>query len=479
MGMADSGKSKPAIPAWQRTQKPLASGGRSPSQDNSSQGPTDGSSIAAKQEFEASKTTPQVDRPTEDVSSVDHSKTDGSNVAAKQEFEASKVTSQVDQPPERVSSVDHSKTDGSDVAAKQEHDASKATPAHLQEAETPSRNSAASDGSDEAAKQEYGASLQVIDHVRKFLSDPQVKDASMDKKRTFLESKGVSKEIITQVLEVGPTSTTFDTADFQRTHQAPKPQPLSQPRRDLPPIVTYPEFLMQPQRPPPLVTVDRLLNAAYITGGITATLYGLSQFVISPMSATLSEARHDLATHTSKHLDAINDKLSGIVSTVPAATRTRPGTADVDEVDDSDSIVSDPTELFHRDIGTQTSPLPSPGETSTSAPSSETQTTLSKQEARFRILQSHLDDFLADSETNNYTNTDIRNEVAELRQQVDSMVYTPPAYQYMPGDTVFTPPGTPGSRRNDDAFKNFKAEIRGVKGVLLSAKRFPSVATYR
>ncbi|KAF1345453.1 peroxisomal membrane anchor protein conserved region-domain-containing protein [Delphinella strobiligena] len=476
MSNADKSKHQAAIPAWQRKQEPLSRNDGSdtaakPESDASTRS-TDGSNVAAKQEFDATNELPDSLRePTGRLANTPN--TDGSQVAAKQEFEASKETP--DSP--RFSSghlASTPNTHGSQVAAKQEFDASNALPHNLREPDSPVVNTPRTDGSDIAASQEFEASKTVIDQVRKFLQDPNVKDAPMQKKLSFLESKGVQRDVIQDVLSSETTSATFSTADFQTSRQVQEP---NQVHNHVPPIVTYPEFLMQPQNPPPIVTVKRLLSTAYITGGLVATIYALSNFIISPMAANLAEARHELAEHSSDKLSLINDKLSSLVSAVPLYTKTKTGTADSDDIDDNESTVSDPTELFHRDIGTQTSAPPSPAtespdpDNSLAAPES----VLSKQQTCLKIMHSHMSELLDANESNASTNEDIQTGTSDFKQYLDRLAYSIPAYQYHPGDSVFTPPGTPKDKK-DDAVAAFKAEIRGVKGVLLSAKRFPSAA---
>lgn len=197
------------------------------------------------------------------------------------------------------------------------------------------------------------------------------------------------------------------------------------------------------------------------------------------MLASLTEARHDFAEHSSNRLTAVNEKLSALVSIVPPS-KTATALPSSDDFDDLESTVSDPTELFHRDFGTQTSPLPSPNPDSStsSATLSVPETLVSKHQTRLSIVKSHLSELLADCEANGDTNNDLQAGISDFRHYLDNMVYSPSAYQYHPGETVFTPPGTPKDKK-DDVVAAFKAEIRGVKGVLLSAKRFPSAVAVR
>ncbi|KAL1305071.1 hypothetical protein AAFC00_002008 [Neodothiora populina] len=465
--MADRLKPRPAIPAWQRAQQPLT-----PAETNSkaTTNMSDPDQVGAAPELEA-----------DSHGSSGHSRVDPniSRDAAEQGHDASETAPK--HTTGNAASDNTPSTDGSDVAARQEFEASKETPSSPTEPDQAPNNAATTDGSDIAAKQEFDASKTVIDQVRQFLNDPGVKGEPTEKKCSFLVSKGVSRDIIDEVLADSVPSS-FSPSEFQNSSAKQSPAPVLP--KDIPPIVTYPEFLVQPQKPPPLVTVSRLLCTAYITGGLAATIYGLSQFLIAPMTENLTEARHDFASHTSSGLTKITERLSGLVSEVPTTTKPKAGLDnpdDVDNDDDAESTVSDPTELFHRDIGTQTSSLPSPGDDSSSSSLGSPETTLTKQETRLKILHSHLDELLQHSETNGSTNEDMHNDIADFRQSLDDMIYSPPSYQFT-NDSAYTLPGsnTPrGADKKDDAVAAFKAEIRGVKGVLLSAKRFPPATAVR
>lgn len=461
--MSDPGKAKgiPSIPPWQQKQQPLDSQ----------------PSVATPQS--AVRTLAGAEK-----SSAGQSTTDGSDIAAKQEFEASKAIPPTLQEPKEAS-INRSGSDGSNIAAKQEFDASKSTPEDLGPIGQPHAPASDTDGSAIAAKQEFEATKVVNDHVYKFLDNPEVKGAPLEKKRAFLESKGVQKEVIQEALAVvESTPASISATDFTATLRGPS---LPQNSKDAPPIVTYPEFLIQPQNPPPIVTVDRLLTTAYVTGGLVATIYGLSKYIIAPMSAALAEARHEFSLHTSSRVSNMNEKLADLVSSLPVSTKSNPASEAGNDSDDPESDVSDPTELFHRDIGTQTSSPPSPESQTTDVYSSssiraESETILSEQEAHLQRLNSHISKLLAASEDNRDTNEDVERSMDDLRHVLDNMVYSPPAYHYQAGDTVWTPPGTVSTAakdKKDDAVALFKAEIRGVKGVLLSAKRFPSAAVVR
>ncbi|THW05446.1 hypothetical protein D6D26_02143 [Aureobasidium pullulans] len=398
----------------------------------------------------------------------------------------------------------------------------------------------ATDASAQAAKQEHDASLSAVHHVRKFLEDPAVKDAPLDKKKAFLLSKNVSEDMIYHVLgsidaqdatdtdgskeaarqefeaskaEASTDGSTeaakqefdaskkspqppsyvrttdgsteaakqefdaskalsFSAAEFKARNPSTTPAPAPQ-RRDVPPIITYPEFLVQPQKPPPLVTVSRLINATYIAGALTASAYALSKYIIAPMADNLNDARHDLFEHTTDHVSEFNDKLSKLVSTVPSSVKSLPQTPAEFADFDNESITSDPTELFHRDVGTQTSPsLSRRPSVASDIEVIRPDTVPLKQTNRLEIMKSHISEILEGSESNGASNQTLQESISETRHYLDGLYYTPPSYSWNADNSLNTS-GTSKDKQPDAAVA-LKAEIRGVKGVLLSAKRFPS-----
>src|SRR5271170_1170687 len=124
-----------------------------------------------------------------------------------------------------------------------------------------------------------------------------------------------------------------------RQSSEPSPPPLAQTTRDVPPIITYPEFLITPTQPAPLITARRLLGTLYLFGGLSALLYGTNHYLITPMIANLTTARHELARTAQGNLDKLIVKLQGVVSETPQPFVPTPRQEESDE-GDSDS---DPT----------------------------------------------------------------------------------------------------------------------------------------
>lgn len=230
-------------------------------------------------------------------------------------------------------------------------------------------------GAEEASSSSTKDAERQTNQIKSFLQDPGVKDEPVEKKRAFLASKGIPQDVVDQELATAPATTpdVSDFATFKQTTQQPAAAPVAPSRPSGPPIITYPEFLAEAHKPPPIITPSRILNTAYLASGLAAVIYGASTFLVKPMSASLTESRHDFATHSNSKIDELNDRLSKLVSKIPEARKQ----ATDSDSDDVESITSDPTELFHRDMGTQTSPPLSPRP---SSPASAT-TTKSKVEA--------------------------------------------------------------------------------------------------
>jgi hypothetical protein len=335
--------------------------------------------------------------------------------------------------------------------------------------------------SQELASEGTTPTLQ-LQHMQTFLEDPAVQAASMEKKRAFFESKGITKEQIDQALRM--KSTTLTTNDFEsfkqaQPQQAVAPQP-PQPKTAAsgPPIITYPEFLVEAHKPPPLITPARILTTAYVVSGVAALLYGASKFLVGPMSDSLTEARHDLAMHSQAKIEEMNDRLTTLVSKVPDAGKKDKTLGD--EAADDESVTSDPTELYHRDMGTQTSPPDSRTSSLSSGigAGGERQSPSDHASKVLGILQSHLDEFILRDTRIETANKDKQESMNKLRSYLDGLMYTNTAYGGMWENGVWSNEEKKDDKKKkeEDVVEELKKEIRGVKGVLLSAKRFPGVA---
>ncbi|KAL2794679.1 peroxisomal membrane anchor protein conserved region-domain-containing protein [Aspergillus keveii] len=378
----------------------------------------------------------------------------------------------------------------------------------------------ASDDKDKDAGEDTARST-LVEQASKFLQDESIRDASTDRKIAFLESKGLTSPEIDGLLGVSRNSeassdasnTTEEdksatAANTEGSSQATSPstgtsapssttaQSSSSAPRDVPPIITYPEFLLHQSKPPPLVTLRSVLYTLYGAAGLGATFYTASEYIVKPMLANLTDARHDLASTTEANLKKLNEKLEQNVSQIPPSLLTKATVSSAQSVIsdedgvDIESITSDPTELFHRDIGTQTTqdltnPPPATTSSATTEPEKPTPTsTALTHQKRLEQIGTQLRDF-ADTQTTSSTLHDTtRSRISDLQRYLDGLLYSKSSsypYSATTGYGMYSTPGldsgsaaTGVGKGEEDAISGFRAEIRGVKGALLSARNFPS-----
>ncbi|KAL1792600.1 hypothetical protein ACET3X_009107 [Alternaria dauci] len=370
---------------------------------------------------------------------------------------------------------DWQRASADDAAASPEPEQARAQDAA--EAPTPTEDDI--QGEDGGEQPPQGSEL--LEQASRFLEDATIRDAPREKKVAFLQSKGVRTEDIETLLGKEPQENTHtDLEDVgQRAWSATpsKPAEVSEvtsqardtpppPPREIPPIVTYPEFLANTEKPPPLITTQRLATTAYVTGGLIATMYGLSKYIIAPMTHSLAESRQEFASHTHEQLKELNSRLGKAVSVDPASKVK----AIADAADDVSEADSDPTELYHRDYGTQTTPNLS-RRPSTSA--ADPHPTVTAQENRLKIIKSRLQE-LDTNRTNDGKSRDaLRTKVSDLTTYLTEMDYK---NQYYPSmgryGSSFTWSGSGGTAQSDQ-MEVLKNDIRAVKGVFLSARNFP------
>lgn len=322
---------------------------------------------------------------------------------------------------------------------------------------------------------------QLQESMKSFLQDPAVKNAPMEKKRAFFKSKGIPQKMVEEILkneEAGFSASDFE--GFKQQQQAP-PQLSTPPPRPQqqqlsgPPIIMYPEHLEEAHKPPPLITPGRLVNTAYFVGGLAALIYGASKYLVTPMSDSLTEARHEFATHSQSKVDEMNSKLEKLVTKVPPGAKTiRPQDEGATD-EDADSVTSDPTVFYHRDMGTQTSPPQSRRSSSSSdeVAQPKRKDPIAYQNTVLSILHSHLNEILDTGNRVETANKERQDSLNKLRHNVEGMLYGS-----MGGINVWNQTEVAAKKREkeqQDAVEDLKKEIRGVKGVLLSAKRFPGV----
>lgn len=343
----------------------------------------------------------------------------------------------------------------------------------------------------------------LLEVARQFLKEDTIRNASTDDKIQFLKDKGLRTDAIAKLLAEtsghdDELKTIHDTSEGRSEVQDDGKQDLQhsevavtesapnvareqvitsrEPKQEMVPIITYPEFLLKPQKPPPLITVSRLVNAAYAVAGVSALTWAASKYVVEPMLQTLTEARHDFADTTLGDLEKMNEKLEGMVSHVPyiatAAVRRQQ-----EQEEDVESVDSDPTELFHRDIATQTSP----GLSRSSSDASLTRHTLDPtiaQAERLAGLSYSLRSLVQSLDHANDNEQHIQKTVKDFQQKLDTMEssYSLLKNEYYGSSSVYTSASNDAKKatNRDNEAQKFKQEIRALKGAFLSSRNFPS-----
>ncbi|KAF2708370.1 DUF726-domain-containing protein [Pleomassaria siparia CBS 279.74] len=324
------------------------------------------------------------------------------------------------------------------------------TPELPESSTAPSGEDPTEDSKDKEEEETETENVSLLEQASKFLDDSTIRDAPWDKKVAFLRSKGVKDEEIEDLRAQIPETNTLNLETVGER--------------------AWPKFLTQSSKPPPLITTRRLLTTAYITGGLISAIYGLAQHVVAPMTQNLAETRHDFATHTQEQLEELNKRLGDMVSTDPAnKLKLKSNISDLaDDVSEADS---DPTELFHRDFGTQTTPSLSRRPSVSTTP--EDNSVVAAHEKRMKILTSHLRELEATRFNDAASSDSLKTKLSDLTTYVSEMSYQNHFYSGM-GSMYGSNYGMPKSKDGkDDQMEVLKSDIRAVKGVLLSARNFP------
>ena len=331
---------------------------------------------------------------------------------------------------------------------------------------------------------------EMLEIAREFLADPDVKDSPREDKVAFLSDKGLDSKTIEKLLAeesaTGEELNTIHDSNAQAVLSEPASQPSStisstvqptQPvsKSEVAPIITYPEFLLKPEKPPPLITISRLVSAAYAIAGVSALTWGASKYIVEPMLQNLTEARHDFADTTAQDLEKLNEKLEGVVSHVPYIASSAVRKAQ-ENFEDDESVDSDPTELFHRDIATQTSPGLSRTTSETNLASRPLEPTIA-QAQRLSGLEYSLKSLVQSMEHAKENEKYLRNTTDEFQKKLDSLESS---YSMLKNDywssSVYSSAGNDAKKNapREQEAQRFKQEIRALKGAFLSSRNFPT-----
>ncbi|KAK5661422.1 hypothetical protein OQA88_11322 [Cercophora sp. LCS_1] len=322
-----------------------------------------------------------------------------------------------------------------------------------------------------------------LEQARKFLQDPHVLKESTERKQEFLRGKGISqsdidvllKEVAQEAQADPPVTPTAALEEKQSQTTEPSVKPDASPLEsaasrsfDRPPIVTYPEFLTKPVRPPPLMTMNGFLNTLYAFGGLSTLVYGTSKYVLEPMVQSLTEARISLHETAHDDLTKLVEKLETVVSELPPSIKKDHAVeGEAYRDDDEKSSYDDPSELFHRDVGVQTSLPPSP--TLAIATPSQTEPASATQARRLAQLVDRVKDISEGLTDQTESLGDVKTVLDVLTSDLSVLSSAQAGSDYGGGFSVY------GSRNEpDDEIKKAKENIRRVKGVLLSTRSFPA-----
>ncbi|KAL1839773.1 hypothetical protein VTJ49DRAFT_1196 [Mycothermus thermophilus] len=313
-----------------------------------------------------------------------------------------------------------------------------------------------------------------LQQARKFLQDAQVQNTTHERKVEFLKSKGLSESDIQSLLKEVAVPAEDSRSEASSTQSTTSDDRISLPlvkKEDRPPIVTYPEFLTKPSRPPPLVTVNRFINTIYAFSGLSALVYGASKYVVEPMVESLTDARVELHETANKDLAKLITKLESTVSEIPPPKRSRPATTTVDktENDDAQSSYEDPTELFHRDIGVQAD-LPDPSSPQTQQNSQQTDKPITQQMRTLFSLVTSLKSLQDGLGRSTEALEDAQVALDGLGDDAEKLS-APAATDFVGGFSLY---GAASKNEPDDEIKKAKENVRRVKGVLLSTRSFPA-----
>ncbi|KAK7746648.1 hypothetical protein SLS53_001833 [Cytospora paraplurivora] len=377
-----------------------------------------------------------------------------------------------------------------------------------QQAASTAASETADNSSSHTASEGQGNTLE---QTRRFLQDDTVRLSTREKKVDFLKSKGIDEAAINELLEEADAATTRTTAKIEegaepvfsdkRTVAAtPEPEQEQGPgtRPSNPPIITYPEFLTKPAKPPPLITANGLLNSLGVVAGLSTLVYGATRYLVSPMVETLTEARIDFHDNADKNLSRLVEKLEHAVSELPPSyhttgkrtPETHKGEGNAHHADDSssDSPYDDPTELFHRDVGVQTSRPSSPDRSGAAClwpPSSADQSrhdnnnnnnnnTTQQQADKLNKIISSVRGLSGDLVSQAEGFADTKTVLDRFGESLHELTHPPESFGGSGGSTYVY-----GAARvePDDEIRRVKNSIRSVKGVLLSTRSFPAAGT--
>lgn len=209
------------------------------------------------------------------------------------------------------------------------------------------------------------------------------------------------------------------------------------------------------------------------------------------MVTSLTQARVDLHATANTDLTALVDKLERAVSELPAgyhhlhhrhaSKKLLAGTDDDDAASSAaSSTYDDPAELYHRDVGVQTSapPSPQPPPPASSAytgklpPTADVDPT-AHHASRLAQLATNIRAIAAAQvrQTEEWAAT--KGELEAFGADLHELTYPRGAFG-MDSSYLYSTAASAAKNEPEDEIRRVKMSIRGVKGVLLNTRSFPA-----
>lgn len=254
--------------------------------------------------------------------------------------------------------------------------------------------------------------------------------------------------------------------DDSSIEKAAAPHPVKQQQQtsgERAPIVTYPEFLTKPQRPPPLVTTNGLLNTLYACVGFSTLVYGASKYVVAPMVDQLNHSRGEIQETAASQLDLLITQLEKTVSVIPPQASSAAATHQIEEESDSEE---DPAEMFHRDIGTQTS---FPSVTPKIKDAAHEAPVTTQHATRLAKLAKSISGLRDDVQAQSTSFEGMKAQLDAFHDDLDAMTFNQDV-----GSSAYEMFGAPRKTEPNDEIRAVRDNIRRIKGVLLSTRTFPA-----
>ena len=243
---------------------------------------------------------------------------------------------------------------------------------------------------------------------------------------------------------------------------------------DLPPISTFPEFNIRPSSGPSVLHPQMVLDTLYMAAGLALSMYGISQYVVAPMTDSLTRARRSLAQTARENVGRLNANLEAMVSEIPvSAVVTGDGGHDdqAKPVRSETSSDSDPTELFHLDAGTQTTPSLSRATSSSSGKCLRSGgiARVDGQAGRLRHLRRQLAEMVDAADRPAHAEASLTGSIGDVNAYLDTLNDRRPSQTRPP----FFGQAASSVGKDDDPSSIVRTEIRTIKSSLLTARTFP------